>query len=161
MKINFKRLAVCAFLSFTMVNVAMAEDGPTCPSLQGSQIWDARISIFGKWTAYYNLDKSPFDGGSIETTGENEQETMIIAEAAFITTKAGGNARKIPTRDGRYFFACSTGNNNYNLVSGTTYIFLSTPTYVSGLSLTSEQNLAPVQLSIEEKYELLKNTLNR
>jgi hypothetical protein len=157
MKIHFNRLVAYFFLSLMMVNVAMAEDTPTCPSLKGSSV--RSVGRYGPWVAFFNLDKSPFNSGLIDTTADKGEDAAIIAEAAFITTTASGNAHKNTWSDGRYYFVCSSsyGYDNYSLVSGTTAIYLFTPDYSPATSLTHGQNLrAPVQHTLQEKYELLK-----
>lgn len=156
MKITFKRLAASCFLGLIVTNVAMADDGPKCPPLIGSTIRSAYTS----GTVFYELAKSPFEGGMIYTEADNVKDATTLANAAFLTTKASGNARKITdSKDGSYFFVCDSLYGNYTIESGISRagVNLFTPKYKATTSLSNKQNfLAPHQPTVQEKYELVK-----
>ena len=141
---NIKNKTLAIFLSLITIGPVFA-DTPPCPALSGFHISGIDKS-FGPWTAYLDGSQGPFTGGLIKTDADSADKAKTIAQYAQQMVSPSGNARKVFWSDGSWFWACSSLTGNYQLISGTTRLFVSSKDYHGSMLKSSTQH------SIKEQY---------
>ena len=148
---KFKHLLLPSILlSAVAVNAVADQPAPQCPSLSSF----SNPKILGNFVDLTAPEKSIWANGNSfvnfpSSSNIIDSEMISLTKLALSQTTVSGNATKVPTNKGAYFYACASFLNNYHNIpqkvsKQISDILITTPTF-GGPQISAQQKMAFVK----------------